>query len=53
MMLVSIETVCFFSEEPIRDTIASVLAQSYPDVEHIIVDGASKDGTMQIVEEYV
>jgi glycosyltransferase involved in cell wall biosynthesis len=48
----SIITVSFNSDGTIRDTIESVLAQDYPDVEYIIVDGASKDGTMEIVREY-
>ena len=51
-MKVSIVTVCYNSEVTIRDSIESVLAQSYPDIEHIIVDGASTDRTMAIVKEY-
>ncbi|MEQ6886668.1 glycosyltransferase family 2 protein [Salicola sp. Rm-C-2C1-2] len=51
-MKVSIITVCFNSGETIRDTIESVLAQSHTGIEHIIVDGASKDDTLEIVDEY-
>ena len=51
-MKVSIVTVCYNSEETIRDTVESVLAQGYPDIEYIIVDGASTDKTMAIVDEY-
>lgn len=51
-MKISIITVCYNSEATIRDTIESVLAQSHPDVEHIIVDGASTDGTLQVIDEY-
>ena len=51
-MKISIITVCFNSQDTIRDTIESVLSQSYSNIEYIIVDGASRDGTMSIVEEY-
>ena len=48
----SIVTVCFNSEKTIKTTIESVLQQKYKDYEYIIVDGASKDGTMEIVKSY-
>lgn len=51
-MKVSIVTVCFNSAATIRDAVESVLAQSYSDVEHIIVDGASTDDTVRILDEY-
>jgi glycosyltransferase involved in cell wall biosynthesis len=51
-MKVSIITVCFNSEKTIRDAIESVLRQDYPDIEYIIIDGASSDATMRIVGEY-
>lgn len=49
---VSIITVCLNSASTIRDTIESVLAQDYPNIEYLIVDGASKDGTLEIVRGY-
>lgn len=52
MQKISIITVCFNSARTITDTIESVLSQDYPDIEYIIVDGASKDGTMNIVRSY-
>jgi glycosyltransferase involved in cell wall biosynthesis len=49
---VSLITVCFNSAETIRDTLESVRKQTYVNIEHIIVDGASSDNTMDIVQEY-
>lgn len=51
-MKISIITVSYNAAATIRDTIESVMAQDHPDVEYIIVDGGSKDGTMDIVREY-
>ena len=51
-MKISIITVCLNSEKTIRDTIASVLSQDFPNIEYIIIDGGSKDKTLSIVHEY-
>lgn len=51
-MRVSIITVCYNNATTIKDTIESVLRQSYEDIEHIIVDGASTDGTIEIINSY-
>ena len=51
-MRFSIITICFNSEKTIERTIKSVLAQTCKDYEYIIVDGASKDGTLDIVKKY-
>lgn len=50
--LVSIITVSLNSEETIRDTLESVLSQTYSNVEYIVVDGLSTDDTINIVESY-
>ena len=49
-MKISVITVTWNSSATLEDTMRSVLAQSYLDIEHIIVDGASTDGTMNIVK---
>lgn len=51
-MKISVVTATFNSGSTLRDTIESVLGQSCPDVEHIIVDGGSKDDTLEIIREY-
>lgn len=51
-MLFSIITVCFNSEKTIERTIRSVLQQSNKDFEYILVDGASLDGTLEIIRKY-
>lgn len=50
--LFSIVTVCYNSGKTIERTIKSVLAQEFKDYEYIIVDGASKDNTMDVVLRY-
>ena len=51
-MKISIITVTYNSSKTLKDTLESVLKQTYTNYEHIIVDGLSKDNTMQIVKEY-
>ena len=51
-MKISIITVCFNSEQTISDTISSVLNQQYNDYEYIVVDGGSKDNTVNILKKY-
>lgn len=48
-MKISVITVCFNSAATIVDALRSVAAQTWPDIEHIVVDGASTDGTMALV----
>lgn len=49
---ISVVTVCYNAVKDIEKTIRSVLNQTYPNVEYIIIDGASKDGTMDVVNKY-
>ena len=51
-MKISIITATFQSAKTVKDTFESVLGQTYTNFEHIIVDGASKDNTMDIVKCY-
>lgn len=51
-MKISIITATYNSAETVRDTIESVLLQDYNDIEYIIIDGGSKDNTLDIVYEY-
>ena len=51
-MKITLITACFNSEATIRTAIDSVLSQKGVDVEYIVVDGGSKDGTVDIIKEY-
>ena len=51
-MKVSIITCCYNRVETIQGAIESVLAQDYPDIEYIIVDGQSTDGAMDVINQY-
>lgn len=51
-MKISIISVSYNSAATIRDTIDSVLNQDYPEIEFIVVDGVSTDGTIEIIQSY-
>lgn len=51
-MKVSIITVCYNSRNTIEDTINSVISQTYPFLEYIIIDGESTDGTLDVINKY-
>lgn len=50
-MKISVITVCYNAEKVIQQTMQSVMNQSYADIEYIIIDGASTDGTMELVKK--
>lgn len=49
---VSIVTPCFNSIHTIRETLESVASQNYPHLEHVVMDGGSTDGTLEILKSY-
>lgn len=51
-MKFSIITVCYNPGDKIKTAIESVLSQYYPDIEYIIIDGGSTDGTVELVKSY-
>jgi glycosyltransferase involved in cell wall biosynthesis len=51
-MKISIITATYNSAATVRDTLASIAEQQYSNIEHIIVDGLSKDNTLSIVKEF-
>jgi glycosyltransferase len=51
-MKITVITVCYNSAETIEDTIRSVLSQDHPDLEYIVIDGASTDDTLKILSKY-
>ena len=50
--LVSIITVVYNNSTHIRGAIESVLSQDYPRIEHIVIDGGSSDGSLEILNSY-
>ena len=50
---ISVVTVCYNEKNTIRNTIQSVLGQIYDEFQYVIIDGASTDGTVDIINEYV
>lgn len=50
--LVSVVTPCYNGMPYIVENIESVLMQDYPEVEHLVVDGASTDGTIEVLKQY-
>jgi len=51
-MKISIITVTFNSQALITDCLLSIANQSYSDIEHVVIDGGSSDGTIELVKRY-
>lgn len=50
--LVSIVTIVYNGEKHLEQAMQSVLQQTYPNIEYIVIDGGSKDGTISIIKKY-
>ena len=50
-MKISIVTACYNSASTIRDTLRTIQMQTHQDIEHIVIDGGSTDGTLEILEQ--
>ncbi|HKK40644.1 MAG TPA: glycosyltransferase family 2 protein [Cryomorphaceae bacterium] len=51
-MKVSVITISYNAADTLEDTILSVVNQTYDDLEYIVIDGASADGSLEIIEKY-
>jgi glycosyltransferase len=49
---ISVITVTFNSADTISETLASIRSQTHPDIEHIVIDGASTDATLQVLDAH-
>jgi len=49
---ITIVTICYNAADVVEETILSVVNQTYPNVEYIIIDGNSTDGTVDIIKKY-
>ncbi|MES9843709.1 MAG: glycosyltransferase family 2 protein [Candidatus Sedimenticola sp. PURPLELP] len=51
-MKISVITTCLNSEETIEEAVVSVLSQTHSDIEYVVIDGGSQDGTVSILNRY-
>ena len=52
MSKISVVTVCYNAEESIEETMKSVFSQTYSDIEYIVIDGASTDNTLGVINRF-
>jgi glycosyltransferase involved in cell wall biosynthesis len=52
LIKISVITVCYNAKATLEDTLRSVKEQSYNNIEHILIDGASSDGTVDIIRKH-
>lgn len=52
-MTITYVTITYNAAQVLQRTLDSVLHQDYPDIVHLIIDGASTDGTIQLIDDYV
>lgn len=50
--LITVVTVVFNGEQFLEETIRSIICQPYPNIEYIVIDGGSTDGTLEIIRKY-
>lgn len=53
MIRITYVTITYNAEKVLQRTLDSVLQQDYPDIVHLIIDGASTDGTLEMVNDYI
>lgn len=53
LLRISIITICYNTVDEIEQTLLSVLNQTYPNIEYIVIDGCSTDGTVDIINKYI
>lgn len=52
MLKITVITVCYNDKDKLRITMDSVCGQTYPNIEYLIIDGGSTDGTEDVIDEY-
>lgn len=53
MIRITYVTITYNAADVLQRTLDSVLSQDYPDITHLIIDGASTDGTLKMVDDYI